>query len=305
MRMPSLILAAFAAVALHATAETNDVERIPELPECVRAMGMRTSVTLPLTNGVVYYYGRFDDLYDLTNDLHLLRIDYRHSPVRMRFVDSTTQRMSSRRKPTSKIAAEYSALFGINGTFEGGSVFAPTPQGFTRYRGTNIPCGTGEFGGIAISAGGGTFSFAPKWNGANSADWSDVITSEAYGLHNGRLAWGPQLANVFGRANYTFAGTTPAGVIWIGVVDGRRPGISEGLNYYYVCRLLQDLGCSEGMCFDGGGSSTLVIRRNLLPAEPVAGTQRTSKFSADYCTMNALADGHERAVINQLLFVPK
>lgn len=303
MKLP-LLLTVFAAVALRATAETNAVERIPELPECIRAMGMRSSRTLQLTNGVVYYYGRFDALYDLTNDLHLLRIDYGDSSVRMRFVDSTTGRIGSRRSPTSKVAAEHSALFAINGTFEAGTIFAPTPQGFTRYRDRNIPCGTGEFGGIAMSPG-SSFKFAPRWNAGNSAAWSDVITSEAYGLHNGRLVWSPLSANIFGRANYTFAGTTPDGVIWIGVVDGRRPGISEGLNYYYVCKLLQDLGCSEGMCFDGGGSSTLAIRRKLLPAEPIAETQRVSQYTDDYCTMNSLADGRERAVINQLLFVPK
>ena len=67
---------------------------IAKFPVSLRAMGLHTAKWMQLTNGVEYYYGRFSNLLGTVsgfngskNDLHMLRIDYKKAPVKMKFVD--------------------------------------------------------------------------------------------------------------------------------------------------------------------------------------------------------------------------
>jgi len=74
-----------------------------------------------------------------------------------------------------------------------------------------------------------------------------------------------------------------------------------------------ELGCTEGICCDGGGSMTMAIRKDLMSVPDICATQKTLRDSAEYYTMNYLSGrqvmginvgaGQEREVINQLLFV--
>ena len=143
----------------------------------------------------------------------------------------------------------------------------------------------------------------PETGKAKADDWDNVVTHEAYTIHEGVATWGAN-ATYFSRANYTFFGTTADGVLWAGAVDGRREGVSDGLAYHEVAALQRSLGCVGGVCCDGGGSTTMAIRKDLMTASDVCDTQKASSSSTDYYTMNYLDDGSERAVINQLLFVP-
>ena len=133
-------------------------------------------------------------------------------------------------------------------------------------------------------------------------DWDNVVTHEAYTIHDGVATWGAN-ATYFTKANYTFFGTTADGVLWACAVDGRREGVAEGLAYQEVAALQLELGCTGGVCCDGGGSTTMAIRKDLMTASDICDTQRTSSSSQNYYTMCYLDDGSERAVINQLLFV--
>jgi hypothetical protein len=45
--------------------------------------------------------------------------------------------------------------------------------------------------------------------------------------------------------------------LWLVVIDGRQPGYSEGVDLHEVALILLELGCSEGLNLDGGGSSAL------------------------------------------------
>lgn len=47
--------------------------------------------------------------------------------------------------------------------------------------------------------------------------------------------------------------------LWIVVIDGRQPGYSEGVDLHEVAEILQELGCSDGLNLDGGGSSALFL----------------------------------------------
>lgn len=295
-----------------------------KFPAELREMGLHTAKWMQLTNGVEYYYGRFTNLLGTVdgftaskNDLHLLRIDYANAPVRMKFVDHTQE--STKRRTTSWTAAQHNALFAINMTMEDGN---NRPQGYAKADGAVIPNGwesTGTKDGFAFNDD-KSYKFDKDWPavdpeaGKAKADaWDNVVTHEAYTIHEGVATWGAN-ATYFTKANYTFFGTTADGVLWAGTVDGRREGVSEGLGYHEVAALQQALGCVGGVCCDGGGSTTMAIRKDLMTSSDICDTQKTSADSSDYYTMNYLSGrtvaginigaGTERAVINQLLFVP-
>ena len=293
---------------------------IAKFPASLRAMGLHTAKWMQLTNGVEYYYGRFSNLLGTVdgftgskNDLHMLRIDYRNAPVKMKFVDHTQE--STKRWTTSKTAAQYNALFAINMTMEyrEGALgyFRPKPQGYAKADGAVIPNGaetTGTKAGFAFNDDKsykfdkGWAAVDPETGKAKADDWDNVVTHEAYTIHDGVATWGAN-ATYFTKANYTFFGTTADGVLWACAVDGRREGVAEGLAYHEVAALQLELGCTYGVCCDGGGSTTMAIRKDLMTVSDICDTQKTSSGSTDYYTMCYLDDGSERAVINQLLFV--
>jgi hypothetical protein len=67
-------------------------------------------------------------------------------------------------------------------------------------------------------------------------------------------------------------------------VDGRQPELSMGMNLEELANLMKDLGCTDAMNLDGGGSST---------------------FWLDGKVMNSPSDKHERTVANALVIVRK
>ena len=292
---------------------------IAKFPASLQAMGLHTAKWMQLTNGVEYYYGRFTNMLGNVsgftgskNDLHMLRIDYKRAPVKMKFVNHTQE--STKRWTTSKTAAQYNALFAINMTMEYREgllgYLSPKPQGYAKADGVVIPNGaeaTGTKAGFAFNDD-KTYRFDTDWTAVDSttgnpkaAVWDNVVTHEAYTIHNGVPTWGAN-ATYFTRANYPFFGTTADGVLWACTVDGRCDD-SEGLAYHEVAALQLELGCTYGVCCDGGGSTTMAIRKDLMTVSDICGTQKTSSSSANYYTMCYLDDGSERAVINQLLFV--
>lgn len=68
--------------------------------------------------------------------------------------------------------------------------------------------------------------------------------------------------------------------LFLMLVDGRQPGLSVGMTLEELARTLRDLGCTEAMNLDGGGSATLW---------------------ADGTIRNSPCDGQERPVANALV----
>ena len=306
---------------------------VAKFPASLQKMGLTTAKWMQLTNGVEYYYGYFTNLLGTIdgytkskNAVHLLRIDYANAPVVMKFVDHTQE--SPNKWTTSKTAARDNALFAINLMMEDQKA---RPQGYAKADGKVIPNGmtvlqydskqdkyyfTGVKGGYAFNDD-KTYAFSKDWMATNSVtgripadDWKNVFTIEATTLSDGKVTWGSG-ASYFGRANYPFFGTTADGVFWVGTVDGRN-STSDGLGYHEVAALQKELGCIDGVCCDGGGSTTMAIRKDLMPVSDICPTQKlSSDADGKYYTMNFLYDGtagvlpngSERKVINQLLFV--
>ena len=63
-------------------------------------------------------------------------------------------------------------------------------------------------------------------------------------------------------------------------VDGRQPGCSVGMTLAELASLMRELGCSDALNLDGGGSTTLWTRGAVV---------------------NRPSDGQERAVADGLL----
>jgi len=63
------------------------------------------------------------------------------------------------------------------------------------------------------------------------------------------------------------------GMLVLVTVDGRQPGYSQGMTLYEFAELFLELGCSEAMNLDGGGSATMVIRDRVVNS-PSSGLPR-------------------------------
>jgi hypothetical protein len=81
------------------------------------------------------------------------------------------------------------------------------------------------------------------------------------------------------------AAIEPDGTLLLVEVDGRQPQLSVGIERHAFSALMRALGATEGMAFDGGGSSTIVARRI---------------GDADASMQNSPSDGVERPVADGL-----
>ncbi len=68
------------------------------------------------------------------------------------------------------------------------------------------------------------------------------------------------------------------------VVDGRQKGLSIGMTFPELARLMQQFGCNEAVNLDGGGSSTLWLGGKIL---------------------NSPSDGRQRSIANGLILMQK
>lgn len=94
---------------------------------------------------------------------------------------------------------------------------------------------------------------------------------------------GPRGGEYEKRIPCSGAAISSDGTLFLLEVDGRQPAVSVGLTRREFAALMRALGATEGMAFDGGGSSTMVARRL---GDPVAEM------------VNSPSDGRERPVAN-------
>lgn len=87
-----------------------------------------------------------------------------------------------------------------------------------------------------------------------------------------------------GLAPRTAVGVTADGTALLVTVDGRQPHISRGLSLAGLAALMQQLGATDAMNLDGGGSTTMAIAEGGLPQ-----------------VVNHPSDGYARYVNNGLL----
>jgi len=69
---------------------------------------------------------------------------------------------------------------------------------------------------------------------------------------------------VAGRQPRTLAGVRADGTLLLVTVDGRAPGWSAGMTLPEAARLMRSLGASDALNLDGGGSSTMTVRGEVV-----------------------------------------
>lgn len=96
----------------------------------------------------------------------------------------------------------------------------------------------------------------------------------------------PILLKEGARAPRTAAGLNAAGTkLVLLVLDGRRPGVAEGMTLAELTREMIHLGCWQALNLDGGGSSLMAVR---------------DAKTGGMVILNHPTDGHERPVASVL-----
>jgi len=125
------------------------------------------------------------------------------------------------------------------------------------------------------------------------ASYKDQINTAVAGniilLSNGRISSIAQgTAMAYTRHPRTAAGyNAETGEIVVIEVDGRQPTISNGASYLDLITIFRDLGCTDVINLDGGGSSTCIIK----------------DASGNYVLQNSPSDGSMRKLQDSLLIV--
>ncbi len=119
----------------------------------------------------------------------------------------------------------------------------------------------------------------PRWNNAYSA-----IGAYEYILQDGVVPAG------LGQSGdpRTALGIKSDGTVILYTIDGRRSGHSVGASVGQVAKRLLELGCTQAVLFDGGGSTTF-------------GT--TGALDQSFSLQNRPSEGSQRAVSDALFFV--
>ena len=149
----------------------------------------------------------------------------------------------------------------------GGSVLAGTGDAADWLRGHARP-GTrlrlrtrlrDERGPVALAPGLGVINGGPRLLRRGHVD----ITADAEGFDHPA---DPGFYYAFGlrRNPRTLAGVRRDGRLLLVAVDGRAPGYSAGLDFEEEALVMRALGAADAVNLDGGGSTTMTVRGNVV-----------------------------------------
>ncbi len=163
------------------------------------------------------------------------------------------------------------------------------------------PCGTNYQNGVCLSHNAEFAFFAVKKDGSFFVGYDRDLDSfdnvkEAIGgrylmLKDGKLTdlgYGIDLAAV--RHPRTAIGFDDSGRLFLMEIDGRQPSLSNGASLCDMAMIFIDLGATNAINIDGGGSSTFITK---------------DYNTGNFVLHNSPSDGNMRAVCNSLLLVVK
>jgi len=163
-----------------------------------------------------------------------------------------------------------------NVTLVGLAPLGGTPP-FTRYRVTGVAdngspqppgyylaIGLNDYGVVGVPDAGAIVAAGGELTPLGLANMETAIGGGPLILHDG--AWynddtGPSGREFAKRIPCSGVAIAPDGRLFLIEVDGRQRDVSAGLLRPEFAELMRSLGATEGMALDGGGSSTIVVRR--------------------------------------------
>lgn len=164
---------------------------------------------------------------------------------------------------TSEIAQTHHAAIAVNGSYfdmtHGNSVSFLKEN--TRLIATTAPAETNRCNG-AIRCVNRTLEILP-WNPRTEQTYTDTIGTILAGgpllIHAGTPQAPPEIPGTFTLSPHprTAVGLTRQGNIILLTVDGRHPGNAQGMTIPQLTYLMRQLGCTDAINLDGGGSTTL------------------------------------------------
>ncbi len=128
-----------------------------------------------------------------------------------------------------------------------------------------------------------TTTVTPGWESIQQA-----VGGREWIVRDGVVSISPHPASADEIHPRSAIGLTPDGRLILATVDGRETGVSEGVRLTELAELMLERGAVSAINLDGGGSSTLVVRR--------AGTDGA-------VVVNRPSDGFERPVTNSIQVV--
>jgi hypothetical protein len=206
----------------------------------------------PVARGVVLATRAYASLQGGPQTVSVLKVDPTISGVRVKPLGGVCDTVSRWARRAGAVAAVNGGYFGacrsVSLVKQGGSLLAfnartRTAVGFDaagRPRFAEVAAGS-DWPGVPDALGGG-----PRLRSGGASDVRTAAESISPGVAQGRH---PR----------TFVGTTPAGRLLLGAVDGRSPA-SAGMTLDQLSRWLGWLGASDALNLDGGGSTTLWVR---------------------------------------------
>lgn len=246
-----------------------------------------------LAPGVVYEYRYFKNLFgDGPVAFYALVIDWGKAKghVTLAIGDSVERRMR-----TSELAKAGQALAAVNGFYH--TTQDPSLSYFPQKIAGKSNPSKNQRGDTALAFNKGGPAVVGKWTQELYDKYENCVSGDGLMGPGGCFRDNAKSAATKEgrqkmRAPRTFTGVSTNGMVtYICVADGRTRE-SVGLSYGEVAECFRQLGCAWGVANDGGGSSSMVLKKNGY--RPVNRPSDNGKFD----------EGGERRVNDALLIVP-
>ncbi len=246
-----------------------------------------------LAPGVAYEYRYFKNLFgDGPVAFYALVIDWEKAKghVSLAIGDSEQRRMR-----TSEMAKDGHAFAAVNGFYH--QTKDPSLSYFPQKVDGKSNPSVNKGGDTALAFNRGEPAVIAKWTKELFDQYENCASGDGLLSPRGGFRDNPKSAATKEgrqkmRAPRTFTGVSTNGMVtFICVADGRTKE-SIGLSYGEIVVCLQQLGCQWGIANDGGGSSTVVLRKGGY--KPVNRPSDNGRFD----------QGGERRVNDALLIVP-
>ena len=175
---------------------------------------------------------------------------------------------------TGALCARYGALAGINGSYF--DTKALTPVTFVKDEGLVV----GETSPSELFRTNGIFTLSGKKVGVDAIDTTQVYEGFREALASGPILIDEGKIQVYAgqipqpdtfyerRHPRSVIGQDARGNVWLIVVDGRAPGDADGMTISELTSLCAQLGLTDALNLDGGGSSTLWTREGGVINHP-------------------------------------